>query len=540
MLDLLFLSDNLAISIFSAVFHKFVSSDLCGSSTNGGKLFSPKYPPGALASVLGCVVTLQLGAFSVVLETTLSGITALPLGAFAALMQPIHLAIGLVEGLITAAVLLFVYQTRPELLQGAAGTGAKNRCSRKAALAILAAAALVIGGGLSLLASSSPDGLEWSLFGNEEAGYSANMGLDEEQYGAQSAAAEKAAAVQEKTSFLPDYGFADSDSAAGTSVSGIVGCVIVAGHAARICAPGRVPQKNKNPAAPVYAASRHAVRLAALHIFKTREGCSVNKAEQAGLELLEIDELAAQDSILHRLNPLSKLFVTVFYIAVTVSFPKYALTRLVWMALFPVAGYQLAGLPMRLCFQKLRMVLPLVCAVGLLNPLFDRQIVVQVGTLAVSGGVLSMLTLILKGVFCLLASFLLMATTTIEAICRALRQLHVPKLLTNLLLLTFRYVGLLLSEVAVMQQAYSLRAPGQKGIHISAWGSFLGQLLLRSMDQAQALYESMELRGFSGEFSGAVRGRGSAASWPYALVCPALMLLARYFDLSALMGGLFV
>ena len=371
MLDLLFLSDNLAISIFSAVFHKFVSSDLCGSSTNGGKLFSPKYPPGALASVLGCVVTLQLGAFSVVLETTLSGITALPLGAFAALMQPIHLAIGLVEGLITAAVLLFVYQTRPELLQGAAGTGAKNRCSRKAALAILAAAALVIGGGLSLLASSSPDGLEWSLF--------------------------------------------------------------------------------------------------------------------------------------------------------------------------PVAGYQLAGLPMRLCFQKLRMVLPLVCAVGLLNPLFDRQIVVQVGTLAVSGGVLSMLTLILKGVFCLLASFLLMATTTIEAICRALRQLHVPKLLTNLLLLTFRYVGLLLSEVAVMQQAYSLRAPGQQGIHISAWGSFLGQLLLRSMDWAQALYESMELRGFSGEFPGAVRGRGSAASWPYALVCPALMmLLARYFDLSALMGGLFV
>ena len=114
-----------------------------------------------------------------------------------------------------------------------------------------------------------------------------------------------------------------------------------------------------------------------------------------------------------------------------------------------------------------------------------------------------------------------------------------PKLLTNLLLLTFRYVGLLLSEVAVMQQAYSLRAPGQKGIHISAWGSFLGQLLLRSMDRAQVLYESMELRGFCGEFP-APRGRGSAASWPYALVCPALMLLARYFDLSALLGGLFV
>ena len=202
-----------------------------------------------LASVLGCVATLQLGAFSVVLETTLSGITALPLGAFAVLMQPIHLAIGLVEGLITAAVLLFVYQTRPELLQDAAGSGAKNRCSRKAALAILAAAALVIGGGMSLLASSSPDGLEWSLFGNEEAGYSANMGLDEEQYGTQSAAAEKAAAVQEKTSFLPDYGFAESDSAAGTSVSGLVGCVIVAGLAGLICLAGSLARKKKKQTA---------------------------------------------------------------------------------------------------------------------------------------------------------------------------------------------------------------------------------------------------------------------------------------------------
>ena len=66
-----------------------------------------------LASVLGCVLTLQLGAFSVVLETTLSGITDLPFGAFCAIMQPIHLAIGLIEGLITAAVLLFLYEARP-------------------------------------------------------------------------------------------------------------------------------------------------------------------------------------------------------------------------------------------------------------------------------------------------------------------------------------------------------------------------------------------------------------------------------------------
>lgn len=75
------------------------------------------------ASVIGCVVTLQLGACSVVLETGLSGVTELPLSVFFGVMQPIHLAIGLAEGFITAVVLCFVYEARPELLwTGAQGS----------------------------------------------------------------------------------------------------------------------------------------------------------------------------------------------------------------------------------------------------------------------------------------------------------------------------------------------------------------------------------------------------------------------------------
>jgi len=77
-----------------------------------------------LASVLGCVLTLQLGAFSVVLETTLSGITDLPFGAFCAIMQPIHLAIGLIEGLITAAAC--------RCWPAATPTGWSGRCSATA------------------------------------------------------------------------------------------------------------------------------------------------------------------------------------------------------------------------------------------------------------------------------------------------------------------------------------------------------------------------------------------------------------------------
>ena len=199
-----------------------------------------------LASLLGCVITLQLGAFSVVLETTFSGVTELPFGTFAGIMQPIHLAIGLVEGLITAAVLLFVYETRPELIMDAGiNTAAQSKFSLKTTLILLAVLAVLVGGGLSLAASSNPDGLEWSMFGNTEGGYSENMGLDEEDYGIVSGAADTAASIQEKTAFLPDYAFADSESPAGTSVSGIVGSAIVAGIALLICMAGGFFRKKK-------------------------------------------------------------------------------------------------------------------------------------------------------------------------------------------------------------------------------------------------------------------------------------------------------
>ena len=136
-----------------------------------GKMFASKGTNAAnrlkiiIASILGCVITLQLGAFSVVLETTASGITELPFGAFCALMQPIHLAIGLIEGVITAAVLLFIYETRPELLKDVKTDGeVKNKCSLKTTIIILAVVVAIVGGGLSLIASSNPDGLEWTLF----------------------------------------------------------------------------------------------------------------------------------------------------------------------------------------------------------------------------------------------------------------------------------------------------------------------------------------------------------------------------------------
>lgn len=266
----------------------------------------------------------------------------------------------------------------------------------------------------------------------------------------------------------------------------------------------------------------------------------MDKLSHAQAELREMDALAAERSPLHRLHPLCKLLLTAVYIVTLVSFPKYALFPLIVMALYPVIQFQIADIPLRLCFHKLRFILPLVCAVGLVNPFLDRTPLFLLGSLTVTGGVVSMLTLMGKGILALTASFLLIATTPIDTLCAALRKLHVPAIFTTLLLLTYRYIGLMLEEVSVMSQAYSLRAPGQKGLHISAWGSFLGQLLLRSIDRATELYHAMLLRGFQGDFFYAEVPPCKASGIVATATCIAAILCARFVNITGLMGSLFV
>jgi cobalt/nickel transport system permease protein len=173
-----------------------------------------------ICSVLGCVITLQLGAFSVVLETYFSGITELPFSMFVAAMQPIHLVIGLIEGLITAAVLVFIHEARPELLQSGGNDQRiekSGKLSYKTTLLILVTAFVVIGGAISLFASTHPDGLEWSI---ERITGSAQLDSSGEIY----TVSEQ---IQEQTALLPDYSWKDSTSASGTSFSGIIGGIVV-------------------------------------------------------------------------------------------------------------------------------------------------------------------------------------------------------------------------------------------------------------------------------------------------------------------------
>lgn len=262
----------------------------------------------------------------------------------------------------------------------------------------------------------------------------------------------------------------------------------------------------------------------------------MKKIDHAIVELKEMDAMAAEKSPVHSLNATVKLLAAIIYIIVVVSFDKYDLSGLAVMILYPVLMFEISGTSIRRCLYKLRIVLPLVCAVGLFNPFLDKSPMLYIGGITITGGIISMITLMLKGVFCVTASYMLVATTPFDKICAALRRLHIPSFIVTLMLLTYRYISVMMEEVSVMTDAYMLRAPHQKGVQKSAWGSFLGQLLLRSMDRAEELYSSMKLRGFSGEFLYAELGKCVAADYAFLLLSTAAFIAMRYIDIASILG----
>lgn len=154
------------------------------------------------ATITSAVVSLQMGAFGVVLETVTSGISELPFTGFLSLMQPIHLAIGLVEGLVTATVISFVYKARPDISRTALSPAIATGYPVRNVALIFLVAAVFTGGVLSWFASKEPDGLEWSVskvIGKEE--------LKVPEHGIYAGLT----ALQEKIAILPDYAFRKKD-----------------------------------------------------------------------------------------------------------------------------------------------------------------------------------------------------------------------------------------------------------------------------------------------------------------------------------------
>ena len=167
-----------------------------------------------VAAFAAAVAGVTAGAALVPVQAHLSGVLAIPMRSFLAVMVGVHLVIGAVEGAITFAVVAFVRHVRPAAL-GLDAAGPPEKLSRKALIVSLLVTAVMLAGVVSWFASGDPDGLEWSY--------------QEHSYDTPAAVANDSSAIagvdawQEKWAPMPDY---DYGQGGWTSVAGLVGTAL--------------------------------------------------------------------------------------------------------------------------------------------------------------------------------------------------------------------------------------------------------------------------------------------------------------------------
>lgn len=252
------------------------------------------------------------------------------------------------------------------------------------------------------------------------------------------------------------------------------------------------------------------------------------------------DELAAQKTPVHLLHPCAKLLTTLIFIIVVASFGKYDLTALLPFVLYPVVLISLGRLPARFLYQRLLLAVPFVLFVGIFNPLFDAAPLVRIGTITISGGWVSFISILIRVVLTVSAALILIATSGFIEIAAALLIFKVPRIFVMQLLFLYRYLTVLLEETARILRAYSLRSPDAsgKGLKYKVWGSLVGQLLLRTINRAERIYQAMLCRGFSGEIHLLHSRKIGGKDLLYCLGWAIFFGLARFYNIPQGIGTL--
>ncbi|BCA80666.1 cobalt ECF transporter T component CbiQ [Desulfuromonas sp. AOP6] len=260
--------------------------------------------------------------------------------------------------------------------------------------------------------------------------------------------------------------------------------------------------------------------------------------DTALFNLGKLDDLAARQSPLHRLDPRAKVLTTLVFIITVASFGKYQVSALLPFLLFPLWQIGVASLPLGYLIRRILWVTPFILFIAILNPVLDREILLHAGPLPVSGGWLSLASIMLRFVLTIGAALILIATTSFPGVCRALGQLGAPRIFIVQLLFLYRYIFVLIEEGLRMARARALRSFGKKGLEWRVYALMAGQLLMRSLQRAERIHQAMRCRGFDGQLPSLHQGRFGSRELLFTLGWSASFILLRVWNLPEWMGGL--
>lgn len=217
-----------------------------------------------------------------------------------------------------------------------------------------------------------------------------------------------------------------------------------------------------------------------------------------------VEQLAAGDSVVHRLDPRAKLVATLLFVVLCAAMPSWPPGRFVPLVLLVLAAISAARLPWTFVLGRTLMVLPFVGVLAVFLPFTRGHTLLWswhwAGIGIYAEGLHMAVGILLKGVVAILATSWLVFSTPFNNLMLAMRWMGAPKVVVAVLGFLFRYLDLMADEGMRVARARKARTPGR----IRRWrsrstGGMVGRLLLRTLDRAERVHRAMVARGYDGE-----------------------------------------
>lgn len=230
------------------------------------------------------------------------------------------------------------------------------------------------------------------------------------------------------------------------------------------------------------------------------------------MHINSFDRYEQRHSLVHHLDPRTKVVVTGLFIIANVLLPDGAWAAFAAAWGLVLLGGWLAQLPPGYLIKRSFIVLPFtLAAVTILFtlpgtavvtfPLFSRTITIS------DTGLIRFASIVIRSWLSIQAAIWLTATTQFPDLMHALRHLHAPRLLIAIISFMYRYLFVLANEATRLLRAREARsaAPvGKNGGGSILWrakvaGSMVGQLFIRSFERSERVYNAMLARGYRGQ-----------------------------------------
>ena len=215
----------------------------------------------------------------------------------------------------------------------------------------------------------------------------------------------------------------------------------------------------------------------------------MNDISKAIYDIRKIDELGDSDTRIHKINSSIKIIVTIIYVIKILSIKQFTILNITSIVLYPLILFTIGKVPIKFILKKVLYVLPIILGLSVINLIIDFSY----------SEIYFSVLLIFKCIFTLIGALLLMVTTGINNLAFGLKKLKIPNILIMQILMLHRYIILMMEECYRVKSAYELRTLGEKSMTMKDYGRIIGQMLLKTIDRSEKVYEAMKLRGFDGD-----------------------------------------